>query len=111
MNNAYQAKFNFPFIVAVRGMQRAAIITAIERRIANTLEQEIDTALHEIGLIAQCRLNDILSTDELSLYKSWKLYHHPHPPSPRSWSISQPPTYAHSCYPQALSLLCQATAY
>lgn len=61
MNHAYQAKFNFPFIVAVRGMQRADIIAALEQRIANTHEQEIATALQQIGRIALFRLNDMLA--------------------------------------------------
>jgi 2-oxo-4-hydroxy-4-carboxy-5-ureidoimidazoline decarboxylase len=61
LNNAYQAKFAFPFIVAVRGMHRADIITAMQHRIANTPEQEVVAALQQIGRIAQFRLNDLLT--------------------------------------------------
>lgn len=61
LNRTYQAKFDFPFIVAVRGMRRADIIAAMEKRVMNTLEQEISTALNEIGRIANFRLNDRLT--------------------------------------------------
>lgn len=61
LNCAYQAKFDFPFIVAVRGMQRADIIAAMQRRLMNTTDCEINTALYEIGRIANFRLNDMLT--------------------------------------------------
>lgn len=61
LNRAYQAKFDFPFIVAVRGMQRADIISAMQQRLINTPDCEINTALYEIGRIANFRLNDMLS--------------------------------------------------
>jgi 2-oxo-4-hydroxy-4-carboxy-5-ureidoimidazoline decarboxylase len=61
LNQAYREKFNFPFIVAVRGMNRSDIITAMTQRIANTLSREIEAALHEIGRIANFRLNDIVA--------------------------------------------------
>lgn len=61
LNCAYQTKFDFPFIVAVRGMQRADIIAAMQQRLINTPDCEINTALHEIGRIANFRLNDVLT--------------------------------------------------
>lgn len=61
LNRIYQAKFDFPFIVAVRGMRRADIIATMEKRIRNTIEQEIDTALTEIGRIADFRLRDLIT--------------------------------------------------
>lgn len=61
LNRIYQAKFDFPFIVAVRGMSRADIIAAMEKRVMNTIEQEIDTALNEIGRIAGFRLRDLIA--------------------------------------------------
>lgn len=61
LNQAYQIKFDFPFIVAVRGMKHADIISAMKQRITNTQEQEINAALQEIGQIAQFRLNDMLA--------------------------------------------------
>lgn len=60
LNHAYQMKFDFPFIIAVRGMSKADIISAMELRIASPLNQEIYTALDEIRRIAIFRLNDLV---------------------------------------------------
>ena len=56
LNAAYRARFGFPFIVAVRGLDWAAIIARMESRLANGPEREFDTALAEIGRIARLRL-------------------------------------------------------
>lgn len=56
LNDAYRAKFGFPFIVAVRGHSRASIITALEVRLARTREEEFAEALFQIGRIALFRL-------------------------------------------------------
>lgn len=61
LNLAYQQKFDFPFIVAVRGMHRADIISAMRQRLAHTPVQEIDAALQQIGRIAQFRLSDLIT--------------------------------------------------
>jgi len=58
LNAAYANKFGFPFVFAVRGHDRAAVIAALERRVANTLEHERAQALCEIGRIAAFRLAD-----------------------------------------------------
>jgi len=58
LNAAYAKKFGFPFVFAVRGHDRAAVIAALERRVANTLEHERAQALCEIGRIAAFRLAD-----------------------------------------------------
>jgi 2-oxo-4-hydroxy-4-carboxy-5-ureidoimidazoline decarboxylase len=56
LNAAYRAKFGFPFIVAVRGLDWAAIIARIEARLGHDREREFATALAEIGRIACLRL-------------------------------------------------------
>jgi len=60
LNAAYAKKFGFPFVFAVRGHDRAAVIAALERRVANTLEHERGQALCEIGRIAAFRLADLV---------------------------------------------------
>jgi len=60
LNAAYQARFAFPFIVAVRGLTRTDIIARLEQRLANEREEEIATCLREIGRIARFRLQDLL---------------------------------------------------
>jgi OHCU decarboxylase len=60
LNAGYKARFGFPFILAVRGHNRASIIDALEGRIGNTLERERTVALVEIDRIAAFRLGDLL---------------------------------------------------
>jgi 2-oxo-4-hydroxy-4-carboxy-5-ureidoimidazoline decarboxylase len=59
LNATYRAKFGFPFIVAVRGLDWGGIIARMESRMENAREREIATALHEIGRIAQLRLESL----------------------------------------------------
>ena len=56
LNDAYKAKFGFPFIKAVKGSNRHQILAAFEERIHNSPEQEFATALAEINKIALFRL-------------------------------------------------------
>jgi len=56
LNAAYTQKFGFPFIVCVRLTNKAGILAAMERRLANDRDTEIATALDEIGKIVRLRL-------------------------------------------------------
>ena len=56
LNDAYQVKFGFPFILAVRGHTRASVIAALEARLGRTREEEFAEALFQIGRIALFRL-------------------------------------------------------
>ena len=56
LNDAYKAKFGFPFIKAVKGSNRQQILAAFEERIHHSVEQEFQTALAEINKIALFRL-------------------------------------------------------
>jgi len=58
-NTAYKEKFRFPFIMAVKGSNRIAILTAFEQRLDNNPEVEFDRALEEIHKIAGFRLEQI----------------------------------------------------
>lgn len=65
LNAAYNAKFGFPFVLAVRGprglgLNRSEIIATFERRLHNPLELELAEALRNIHRIAELRLNDKL---------------------------------------------------
>jgi 2-oxo-4-hydroxy-4-carboxy-5-ureidoimidazoline decarboxylase len=55
-NEAYKAKFDFPFIMAVRNSNRHEILAAFARRIENDVDTEFDTAIREIHKIARLRL-------------------------------------------------------
>ena len=56
LNAAYRARFGFPFVICVRRQTRDAVLKAFEARLANTLEEEIASALSEIGFITRLRL-------------------------------------------------------
>jgi 2-oxo-4-hydroxy-4-carboxy-5-ureidoimidazoline decarboxylase len=56
LNAAYAAKFHFPFIICVRLTDKAGILAAMERRLANDRDAEIAEALHQIGEIVRLRL-------------------------------------------------------
>jgi 2-oxo-4-hydroxy-4-carboxy-5-ureidoimidazoline decarboxylase len=58
LNVAYQSRFGFPFILAVRGHDPASIIARCEARLTRSPEEERATALEQIGRIAEFRLRD-----------------------------------------------------
>lgn len=56
LNAAYRERFGFPFIICVRRQTRSAILDSFEKRLALDVEQELATALAEIGHITRLRL-------------------------------------------------------
>ena len=56
LNDAYHQKFEFPFVMAVRGSSRTDILEAFEKRLENDYDVEFETALVEIHRIARLRL-------------------------------------------------------
>jgi 2-oxo-4-hydroxy-4-carboxy-5-ureidoimidazoline decarboxylase len=56
LNAAYNARFGFPFIVAVKGLTRSDILGAFEARLAHDPETEFATAIAQIHRIAGFRL-------------------------------------------------------
>ena len=60
LNDAYKARFGFPFIMAVKGRAKSEIVTAFESRLKNDAEQEFAAALAEIERIVALRLADRL---------------------------------------------------
>lgn len=59
LNDAYKARFNIPFIIAVKGLSKAAIIAAFEARLQSTAEVEFETALAQVEKISMMRLKEI----------------------------------------------------
>lgn len=64
LNAAYKAKFHFPFVIAVAGLDRTVILCAFERRIDNHIGAEFSEALEQINKIAQLRLEALAATTE-----------------------------------------------
>ncbi len=56
LNAAYWEKFGFPFVMAVRGRERAEILDSFAMRLKNDYSVEFETALLEIHKIARLRL-------------------------------------------------------
>lgn len=61
LNQAYQEKFGFPFIIAVKQHTKASILEAFDRRLSNAPDAEVNQALTEINQIAQFRLAALVS--------------------------------------------------
>jgi OHCU decarboxylase len=61
LNGAYVEKFEFPFILAVRGHDPTSILATLKRRMQHDAGLERQTALQEIGLIAEYRLTDLVA--------------------------------------------------
>ena len=60
LNDTYVAKHGFPFIIAVRDHDKAGILAAFERRIANDTETEFAEACRQVERIARLRLEAML---------------------------------------------------
>lgn len=60
LNAAYQQRFGFPFILAVRGHSRASILAAMATRLDNPPSVEFAEALRQIERIASFRLADLI---------------------------------------------------
>ena len=60
-NREYREKFGFPFVICARENRKDAILAAFPVRLAHTREQEIATALAEIGKIARLRVWDAVA--------------------------------------------------
>jgi 2-oxo-4-hydroxy-4-carboxy-5-ureidoimidazoline decarboxylase len=59
-NDAYREKFGFPFVICARLNHKDAILAGFERRLQNSRDEEILTALDEIFKIAALRLRDLM---------------------------------------------------
>lgn len=60
LNEAYRSRHGFPFIVCVRLTDKAGILAAYERRIANGRDEEMAEAMAQIGEIARLRLEGLV---------------------------------------------------
>ncbi len=76
LNADYNAKFGFPFILAVRGprgtgLHRTQIIEAFERRLGNPVDFEREECLRNIHRIAEIRLNDKFGVEPVLGNRVW----------------------------------------
>jgi OHCU decarboxylase len=61
LNDAYTAKFGFPFIIAVRDNTKASIMEAFRRRVESDRDTEFAEACRQVERIAELRLQEKLS--------------------------------------------------
>src|SRR5258707_9979631 len=64
VNNAYRAKFGFPYIVCVRRHTKDSILLDFERRLPNDAKTEIQTSIEEICRIAALRIDQLVASDD-----------------------------------------------
>jgi 2-oxo-4-hydroxy-4-carboxy-5-ureidoimidazoline decarboxylase len=60
LNERYTAKFGFPFIIAVKGLDRGAILREFARRVELDPASEQAEAIRQIGKIARHRLEALV---------------------------------------------------
>ena len=60
LNIEYKKKFNFPFIIAVKGKDKNEILNYFRERINNSLDEEFLEAKKQVKKIATFRLEEII---------------------------------------------------
>ena len=60
LNIEYKKKFNFPFIIAVKGKNKIEILKIFKKRIYNSNEKEFEEAKNQVKKIALIRLSQII---------------------------------------------------
>ena len=60
LNNEYKKKFEFPFIIAVKGKNKEEILNSFRQRITNNINSEFEEAKKQVMKIASFRLSEII---------------------------------------------------
>jgi 2-oxo-4-hydroxy-4-carboxy-5-ureidoimidazoline decarboxylase len=64
LNQTYQERFGFPFVICARENKKESILTGFATRLHNTHDQEIAIALREVAKICALRLQDRVREEE-----------------------------------------------
>ena len=59
LNKEYKKKFDFPFIIAVKGKNKKEILNIFRQRIRNDINSEFEEAKKQVKKIANFRLSEI----------------------------------------------------
>jgi len=62
LNAAYREKFGFPFILAIKGRDRAGILSEFARRVERARDAEFEEALAQIARITWLRLDALVDS-------------------------------------------------
>jgi 2-oxo-4-hydroxy-4-carboxy-5-ureidoimidazoline decarboxylase len=60
LNRAYNEKFGFPFVIAVKGLDRKTILERFAERLQRDRAEELEEALQQIERIAWLRLESLI---------------------------------------------------
>ena len=60
LNEEYEKKFGFPFIIAVKGKNKEEILNSFRQRITNNINLEFEEAKKQVKKIASFRLSEII---------------------------------------------------
>ena len=60
LNEEYEKKFGFPFIIAVKGKNKEEILNSFRQRITNNINSEFEEAKKQVKKIASFRLSEII---------------------------------------------------
>ena len=60
LNGLYTSRFGFPFIIAVKGLDKHDILVAFRDRVVNSVDEEFAAACEQVEKIARRRLDAIL---------------------------------------------------
>ncbi|MEO0396138.1 MAG: 2-oxo-4-hydroxy-4-carboxy-5-ureidoimidazoline decarboxylase [Cyanobacteria bacterium P01_A01_bin.137] len=60
LNQTYRQKFGLTFVMAIKGQTRGKVLADFEKRLNNSKDDEIKTALSEVSKIARFRLCDLV---------------------------------------------------
>ena len=60
LNNEYKKKFEFPFIIAVKGKNKEEILNNFRQRLTNNINLEFEEAKKQVKKIASSRLSEII---------------------------------------------------
>ena len=61
LNEQYQTKFAFPFIIAVKGKSKDDILNSFRKRVENNFNDEFEEAKQQVKKIASLRLIEVLN--------------------------------------------------
>src|SRR5271168_2586946 len=64
VNNAYRAKFDFPYIVCVRRQTKDSVLRDFEWRLPNDIKTETQRSVEEICRIAALRLDQLVTAGD-----------------------------------------------
>lgn len=71
LNTRYRTKFEFPFIMAVKGANRHKILAGFTERLENERDTELARAMTEVHKIALLRLKEIAGVAQTNPFHQW----------------------------------------